>query len=228
MMAAIPCQDFYKDVPGIIPKRIKRTNPDSIADRYANLVYSMDLSPLPGDEEIGNQMGAWTLWDLPVTHAAQIDDDNGDDLICVAILNRVYYLSRKAYADEWLHNTFAPIYRMVMLGPIPSTEDDSSKGGYDLEEMKRFLEFQFKLQDAPEAGPLSKWRISVGEWENEGATYVVTTREGARDMRARVAVKGRSFIVRLEHAAEEPIHIGHWQAFWQKLGRRFSESKVTT
>jgi len=227
-MAAILCPDFFEEVPGIIPGRIKRTNPESIEDRFANLTYSMDLSPLPGDEEVGNQFGAWSLGDLPVAHAAQIDDDNGDDLICVAVLNRVYRLNRSVYRDEWEWNTFAPIYRQVTIGPIPYAEEDVGKGDFNLAELKRFLEFQFQNKDAPQAGPLSKWRFSVGEWENEDETYVTVARQGGQRMRARIAVKGRSFTVRLEHAANEPIHIEHWEALWQSLGRRLSQSKRTS
>jgi len=227
-MAVIPCVDFFEEVVGIVPGRIKRTNPDSIFGRHANLTYSMDLSPLPGDEELGNQFGAWSMSDIPSSHASQIDDDDGNDLICVSILNRIYTLSRKVFRDEWLHNTYAPIYRQITIGPIPYSEEEASKGGYNLAELKRFLEFQFSLKDAPQDGPLSKWRVSVGEWENEDDTYVVTTRAGSQRMRARVNVKGRSFTVRIEHAANEPIHVEHWEAFWSSLGRRLAQSKRAT
>jgi len=223
-MNLIPCEDFYEDQPPIIPKRPKRANPDAIADRWANFIYSMDLSPLPGDEELGNQHGAWSLGDIPSTFVTQTDDDNGDDLICCAIVDRVYYLDPKAYRDEWLHNAYVPIYRMITIGPIPFNEESTGKAEYDLKDLKRFLEFQFSLRDASQS-TLSKWRISVGEWENEDGTYVIVTRAGSRRMRARVNVKGRSFIVRLEHAANEPIHIEHWEAIWQSLGRRLAQSK---
>lgn len=224
-MTAIPCPDFFEEAPGIIPPPIRRTNPDSIKDRHANLVYSMDLSPLPGDEQLGNQYGALSLWDLPVSHAAQTDDDNGDDLIVVSILNRVYRLDRRRFRDEWLHNSFASIYRMLTVGPIPTAADSSDKGGYSPDELKRFLEFQFSNRDLPQAGPLSKWRISVGEWENEDATYNVKTREGGQRVRVRATVKGKAFTVRLEHAANEPFHLESWLAVWQGLGRRIPLSK---
>lgn len=224
-MALIPCTDFYEDDTGSVPVRIKRTNPDAIRDRWANFCYAMDLSPLQDDDKLGNQYGAWSLWDLPVTHAAQYVDDRGNDFIVVAIVDRVYILDWKRYRDEWLHNTYAPIYRMLTIGPIPSSKDDAPKG-YALDALKRFREWQFSLRDEPEAGQEAKWRISVGEYDKE-STYKITMRASRKRMRAPISVKGTAFTVRLEHAANEPIHIGHWLAKWDMLGRPVSHSRRT-
>lgn len=225
-MALIPCTDFYTEDPPIVPTRIKRTNPDAIRDRWANFVYAMDLSVSPDDDKLGNQLGAWSLWDLPVTHTAQYVDSRGNDFVVVAILDRVYVLDWKVYRDEWRHNSYAPIYRMITVGPIPSAKEEVPKG-YDLGVLKRFREWQFSLRDAPEAGAQSKWRISVGEYDNEDATYKTTMRAARKRMRLPVAVKGSSFTVRMEHAANEPIHIGHWLAKWDMLGRPIAHTVRT-
>lgn len=224
-MALIPCTDFFEDNQLLTPARIKRTNPDAIRDRWANFVYSMDLSPLQNDDEVGGEYGAWSLWDLPVTHSAQYVDDRGNDFVVVAIIDRVYILDWKRYADEWLHNTWAPIYRMLTIGPVPSSIDDAPKG-YALDQLKRFREIQFGLRDAAQSGNESKWRVSVGEFDNE-ATYRITMRAGSRKMRVPCAMKGSSFSVRLEHAADEPVRITHWLAKWDMLGRPIRESRRT-
>lgn len=227
-MDAIPCADFFVETIDVVPVRIKRTDPDAIADRWANFVYNMDLTPPTGDPgqsagEIDTGNGAWSLWDLPVTHAAQIDDENGDDLVCVASGDRVYWLDWNTYRDEWAPNTYAPIYRMLSIGPIPSSEKDV--GDLDLDVVKQFVEFQFSLRDAPTAGDLSRWRISVAEWDHVDSTQRIVERRGAQRMRARVAAQGRSFVVRLEHAANEPVRIEHWTAMWRPLGRRIPEAR---
>jgi len=225
-MALIPCTDFFSDAQLGVPTRIKRTNPDSIKDRWANFVYSMDLSPLQNDDELGNQYGAWSLWDLPVTHATQFVDDRGNDLVVVAIIDRVYALDWKRYADEWMHNTWAPIYRMLTIGPVPSSLDDAPKG-YELDSLKRFREIQFSLRDPIASGNESVWRVSVGEYDNEDDTYRVTMRAGSRRMRVPCALKGSAFTVRLEHAADEPVRITHWLAKWDMLHRPWKESRRT-
>jgi hypothetical protein len=224
-MVMIPCTDFYEDETEFVPVRIKRTNPDSIRDRWANFFYSMDLSPLQDDDALGNQYGAWSLGDIPATHCAQYIDDRGNDLIVVAIIDRVYILDWTRNADEWLHNSWAPIYQMCVIGPLPSSKDDAPKG-YALDILKRFRELQFSNRDGPNSGINSKWRVSVAEWDVEEG-YKITVRQATKRMRIPVAKKGRSFMVRLEHAADEPIRIEHFQAKWDMLGPRFKNSKRT-
>lgn len=224
-MALIPCTDYFEDQQDFVPARIKRTNPDALRDRWANFAYAMDLSPLQDDDKLGNQYGAWSMWDLPVTHCAQYVDARGNDFIVVAIIDRVYILDWTRYRDEWMHNTFAPIYRMLTIGPIPSSQNDAPKG-YALDAVKRFRELQFSLRDAPETGNESKWRISVGEYDNE-TTYKITMRAARKRMRAPISVKGTSFTVRLEHAANEPIRLGHWLAKWDMLGRPVAHTRRT-
>jgi hypothetical protein len=227
-MATIPCTDYFDSIVRLVPTRIKRTNPNSIKDRWANFCYSMDLSPQPDDDEIGNQYGAWSLWDLPVTHCAQYVDEAGNDLIVVAIGNRVYKLDWTKYRDEWEHNTFAPIYRMIQIGPIPHAKDEVAvRGGYDPRVLKRLREFQWSLVDAPESGNDSKWRVSVGVFNREDETWRVGMRAAKRDMRLKTAVKGLAFAVRLEHCANEPMQITNWSAEWDMLGRRTKASRRT-
>lgn len=220
-MAAIPCTDYYTEDIGVVPVRIKRTNPDSLLDRWTPLVYSMDLSPLPDDDELGNQLGAWSMWDLPASHSAQYIDERGNDLVCIAIIDRVYWLDWNRYRDEWAPNTFAPIYRMLRIGPIPATRDDAPKG-YSLDVWKRFREFSFALRDAPESWDDSKWRVSAAEWDRND--WRMTMRQGRQRMRIPLVTRGRSFVVRLEHAADEPVRIEHWQAKWDMVGKRIPQS----
>lgn len=223
-MAAIPCEDFYSGVPDTVPGRPKRTNPDAIKDRWTPLVYSMDLSPEQGDEDIGNQYGGWSMWDLPVSHCAQIDDDNGDDLIVVAIVDRLYKLDWTKHRDEWAPNTYAPIYRMVRIGPLPSSPEDAPKGSFTLDTVKRFREFEWNNPFPASAQAQSKWRVSVAEWERE-FNQKVTIRAGGERMRVPCALRGTSFVVTLEHAANEPFAITGWKASWDETGRPWRESQ---
>lgn len=225
-MAAIPCSDYFTEDIGTVPVRIKRTNPDSIKDRWTPFVASFDILPSPKDDEATGELIDWSLWDTPASHSAQYVDERGNDLIVVAIVDRVYYFDWDRYADEWAPNTFAPIYRMLRTGPVPSNSD-ASQNGYALDVWKRFREFAFALKDEPQAGDDSKWRVSVAEWDAEEANWKVTLRHAARRMRVPVVARGRTFNVRLEHSANEPVRIEHWQAKWNMLGRRIPNSKRT-
>lgn len=219
--AFIPCVDYFEEDITTVPGRIKRTNPDAIKDRWANFIYSMDLSALPGDEDLGNQDGAWSLWDIPSSHCAQIEDDRGNDVIVVAIVNMLYVLDWTRFRDEWAHNTFAPIYRMVRFGPVPyNKEGVEGRGGYALNLLKRFRELQFVLRDLPVNGPDSVWRISVGEDGREEQSWRIGVRNTIQLMRVMIAVRGRAFTVRLENSSNDPMEIESWYAGWDMLGHR--------
>lgn len=227
-MAAIPCVDYVIDGPDIVPARPKRANPDAIFNRYVNFVFSMDLSPQQEDA-VGAGIGAWSIWDIPASHAAQIDDDRGEDMICVAVQDNVYWLDWKRYADEWDWNSFAPIEQLVRFGPIPSSPDavDGGTTGYDLSMVKRLSTFEFALADGSLDVPGAVWYITVGEWDREQETARTGQRRTTSRMRARVSVKGRNgFVVTLEHTAAEPINITHWKALWDVIGRRVRESGI--
>lgn len=220
-MAAIPCSDFITDSPVLWPARPERANPDSIANRYANFVMSLSLSPEQTDDKA---VYGWNLWDIPSSHASQIDDDRGNDLVTLAVQNNIVFLDWDRTADEIDWNTFAPIHRLVRFGPLPSNARATDpEGGYDLAKMKRFREFEFNLRDEP-TGSAGTWRVTVGEWEREGQTERTTTRLTSPRMRTRIAVRGRSFVVTLEHTSDEAVTIEHWRAAWDVVGRRIRQA----
>src|SRR5947209_811520 len=140
-MSGHPCEDFVSDSTPQIPARPIRVNPDSIQGRHVNFVFAMDLTPEQKDEA-GAGIGAWTCWDIPAEHAAQIDDDRGEDLIVLTIGNRAYWLDWQRFQDEFNWNAYAPIHRMVRYGPLPSNESVAKGGGqgeeaYDLNMVNR-------------------------------------------------------------------------------------------
>lgn len=226
-MAFIPCTDFIVEEVPIVPKRIKRTNPDSLANRYANFMFHMDLSPEQKDEA-GAGIGAWSLWDVPTSHVSQIDDDRGEDLITFSIMDRVYWFDWRRYVDEWYWNAFAPIDRLVRFGPIPSNENASiPTGGYDLSKLKRFREFEFSLADGPTGAAQAEWRVTVAEWNREQRTERSGTRKTASRMRIHITTKGSlGFVVTLEHHANEPVRIEHWRAAWDVVGARIASALI--
>lgn len=224
-MAAIPCSDYVRDDSPVIPERPRRTNPDAIFNRWANFVASLDLTPAQV-EEVGAGFLAWTLWDIPTSHCAQIDDDRGEDLICVAVENNVYWLDWRRYQDEWQFNAFAPINHFVRFSPIPATLEATESGGYDLTSIKRFREFTFTLRDGAVGAAAAKWWITVGERDNEERTSRTAIRRTTNRMRTHIAVKGRSFVVTLEHRANEPINIESYTAEWDTIGKRIRQAGI--
>lgn len=225
-MAAIPCSDFVaEDVP-LAPKRIERTNPDALANRWVWFMASLDLSAEQKDAA-GAGILAWSLWDIPSSHAAQIDDDRGEDLIAVSIMDNVYWLDWRRYQDEWGWNAFAPIHRLLRVGPLPSSDSSTiPTGGYDLSKLKRFREFEFSLKDGPTGAPQAVWTVTVAEWDREERTQRSGRRRTASRMRTRLSTKGRSFVVTLEHSANEPVRIEHWRAAWDVVGHRLKEARI--
>lgn len=228
-MAAIDCGDFYDDPPVAVPARIKRANPDALLDRFAPFIYSMDLSPEAGDESAGNEYGAWSLWDLPITHAAQYVDANGNDVIVVSCVNRLYVLDFTAHRDEWAPGSYAPIYRALRIGPIPSSpEDVKMRGGFEVDTVKRFRAFSWGNRYASTAfAGTGRWRVTIAEWENEDATARTTVRRARQRMRVPMTLRARAFTVILEHAANEPFEVTHWKASYDETGRPWQETPRT-
>ena len=225
-MAAIPCQDYVSDAPGIVPKRISRTNPDALRNRWVNFILSLDLSPEQKDA-LGEGVGAWSLWDVPATHCAQIDDDRGEDLIAFSIMDNVFWFDWTRTQDEWTWNAFAPIHHLIRIGPLPSNPTETQpQGGFDLAALKRMVEFTFTLKDGDTGAPGAIWTVTVGEWDREEATSRTGQRATAERMRTQISVKGRAFIITLEHSANEPVHIDHWHAAWDLVGRRVREAGI--
>lgn len=221
-MAKIPCPDFVQPPVVLVPTRLVCTSRTCVEDRYVNFVFSTELSPMQNDA-LGSGVGAWSCWDVPASHCAQIDDDRGEDLIAVSVMDKVYWFDWDRYQDEWDWNSFAPIYRMVRIGPIPYNLSATQQGGYDLDKVKRFREFQWSLEDGPTGAPQADWTITVTEFQREAETLRSTTRRTAARMRAQIAVKGKAFVVMLEHKANEPINITDWNAAWDVIGKRIRE-----
>lgn len=222
-MASIPCADYVQPPIGLVPARIVCTERTCIANRFVGFCFSIDLSQNQKDE-VGAGVGAWSLWDIPASHAAQIDDDRGEDLICVSIMDKVYWLDYERYIDEWDWNSYAPIYRMLRIGPVPYAPDQTQQGGYDLDALKRFREFQFALADGSTGAAGAKWTISVGDFQREAVTTRSTQRKTTNRMRTQIAVKGKAFMITLEHSANEPVNITDWFAAWDTLGKRIREA----
>lgn len=210
----------------LLPPRIKRTNPDALSDRWVNYIYSMDLSPEPQDDEFGNALGAWSLWDLPVATTAQIDDDRGDDFITVSIDDRIYVLDWSRYHDEYNWDVQTDIYRLLKIGPLPSSRDDAQEG-YEPFTLKRFREIAFKLRDEPTDIPNSKYRITVEEFNNE-TKLKQGVRETAQRNRGQVALTAPDFCVTIEHVADEQFAPLGWQVMWDDVKRPFRTNNVTT
>lgn len=224
-MAAIPCIDFVTDPVEPVPARITCTERTCLQNRFALFVASMDLSPELHEKSLGAGVLAWSLWDIPGLHASQIDDDAGEDLICISVEDRVYWLDYTRHKDEWNWNAFAPIRRMVRFGPIPSNAEACTRGGYDLEKVKRFREFLFNLKDGATGAPGAFWEISVGEWTREQNTTRTTTRRTTNRMRTRISTKGsQGFVVTVRHSADEPVEINNWSAEWDVLGKRIRQA----
>lgn len=224
-MAAIPCPDYVRDPVSAVPARIVCTSRTCITNRFVNFIFSIDLAHSQNDA-VGAGVGAWSLWDIPASHAAQIDDDRGEDLICLSVMDKVYWLDYERWVDEWDWNSFAPIYAMVRFGPIPYNVESTQAGGYDLTQVKRFREFQWTLADGATGAPEAFWTVTVSDFQREAVSARSAVRRTTTRMRAQVAVKGRAFIVMLEHTANEPINITDWTAKWDIIGNRIRESGV--
>ncbi len=176
---------------------------------------------------MGAGVGAWSLWDIPSSNAAQIDDDNGNDLIAISVQDNVYWLDWDRNQDEWGWNAFAPIHRVIRIGPLPSNENASvPTGGYDLSKNKRLREFQWSLRNVPTGVGGAQWTVTVTEWNREDRTARSGIRRTAQRMRFKTSVKGVSFIVMLEHSANEPVRLENWRALWDVLGHRIRESEI--
>lgn len=222
-MDPIPCQDFVTDPPPIIPKRPTCTERTCIFNRHVMFVASMDLST-DNVAEVGESILAWTLWDIPATTASQIDDDRGEDLICLAVGNRIYWLDYQRYKDEWDWNAYSPIHQLIQIGPIPSNVEETAPYGYDLNKVKRFREFRFSLADGDVGAPAPYWDISVAEFNREAQTTRSTRKLTTQRMRARISTKGsEGFVVTLQHSAAEPVSINNWSAEWDVLGKRIRQ-----
>lgn len=214
------------------PRRIRKPECSAYADqeRWVNLYYAMNLTPDPDDNDVSAALGAWTLGDLPVSIAFQDVSDRGDDLLFVAIADRVYLLDWTRFQDEWNWEAFQPIYRLLTLGPIPGSRDEQEgQPPYNLQGLKRFRKLNFQLADDPITDPISEYKISVQEDGAAADTAAVGYRQTQRHGSANVAKKGYSFLVTLEHDANENFPLLWWEVQWEELGgRRATDPVVRT
>lgn len=222
------CTSTYYSYP-FVPRRIRSSSCEPfLTSRWVNFVYSINLTPQPSaDVSVAGQAGAWSTWDLPVTVSTQDVDDRGDDLMLVAMNDRIYRLDWTLYHDVFGWDTKTPIYRRLVIGPLPSNADATGDQGasYDPFQVKVFRRFTFEMNDAP-ADPLSKYRISV---EEDGRTE--TRRQGVRTTQkrcdAKIALRGLSFLVTIEHQADEDFTPLWWRAEWDVKGPRIRPNTHT-
>jgi hypothetical protein len=221
------CTDIFYPVL-LQPRRIRRPECSSYANlnRWVNFCYAMNLSGDPTDNDPLTGEGAWTIWDLAVSVAFQDVSDRGDDLLFVCSDNRVSILDWDRYRDETNWDTFDPIYRQLTIGPIPGSKAEEEDGTYALATLKRFRRFTFELATEPAHNPtVSEYKASVqetGALTRKAWGRRVTSRHG----NAQIAKRGYSFLVRLEHEANEDFPLLWWQADFEELGDRRANDAI--
>jgi hypothetical protein len=211
-----------------LPRRIRIADCTAFedAERWVNFNLSLDLTPNPGDNDIASASGAWSLGDLPVTVATQDVDDRGNDECLVGIADRLYLLDYNRFYDEFTHDAHTPIYRRLVLGPLPSGAGDAdSPGGYDPFLVKQFRRFTFELKNVP-AADNAKYRLSVEEFDR-AETRRLSVRELRKRADARISTRGLAFLVTLEHQAEENFEPLWWRAEWDVRGPRIQPNAHT-
>lgn len=227
------CTDLYQ--PLILrPRRIRRPECSAFEGRprYVNFCYALNITPDAADNDVSSLLGAWTVWDLPVIVAFQDVDERGDDLLFVASADRLFILDWDRYRDEWNWEVFLPIYRRLTIGPIPgSRQEQEGREEFALSNLKRFTRFTFQLADEPVNDPtLAQYKITV---QDQGAAstapmYPPATgyRAVQRHGNAQVTARGYSFLVTLEHDANEDFPLLWWEADWDELGDRRANDAI--
>lgn len=225
------CTDLYYSTL-LQPTRIRSAECSAYSElnRWVNFYYALNLTAAPDDNDPANAQGAWSMGDLTVTVAFQDVSDRGDDLCFVAIANRVYVLDWDRFRDEVNWETYTPIYRKLTIGPIPGSREEEEDGKYELAQLKRFRRFTFELKEDPPSDPTtSEYKITVDETGADGSTAAAGVRQTQRHGNAQVAKRGYSFLVTLEHEANEDFPLLWWQADFEELGdRRANDSIVAT
>lgn len=222
------CTDLYYPVL-LRPRRIRAAECASFQEqnRWVNFWVAFNLTPVAEDNAAGSGIGAWTVGDLPVSVAMQDVSARGDDLLLVAIADRVYVLDWERYRDEWNWEVFLPIYRRLTIGPIPGSKDEEEDGKYALANLKRFRRFTFELGEEPTHTPTqSQYVGSVNEAGALASTASVGTRITQRHGNLQIARRGYSFLVTLEHDANEDFPLLWWQADFEELGDRRANDAI--
>ena len=225
------CTDIYR--PTIIrPRRVRAAECSQFKgkSRSVNFIYSLNLTPDPSDNDPASGLGAWSIGDMPIRYAMQDVSARGDDLLFASSQNRVYILDWERYRDEWNWEVYGRIYRRLTLGPIPGSRDEQEGGKYNLTGLKRFRRLSYQLAFPPADDPVqSQYKISVAEDGDTAGTPAVGYRRTQRNGEAIVAKKGYSFLVTLEHDANEDFPLIDWTAEWEEMGgRRANDPIVTT
>lgn len=224
------CTDSYR--PTILtPRRIRSAECSAFqnANRWVNFFGASNLTPDPSDNDPSTGLVAWSLGDLPVTYAAQDVDPSGNDLLLVAIANRVYLLDWTVFRDQWNWDVYLPIYRRLTLGPIPANAEDAGKDGYDLAQLKRFRRLTFQLHDAP-ADPIeSQYQVTVQDDATEATDPgAVGLRKTQQNADVKIAHRGYSFLATIEHEANEDFPLLWWTSEYEQLGARRRLDEIVT
>jgi len=210
------CTEIYYPVV-LQPRRVRKAECASFAEqnRWVNFCVTFDLTPAVEDNATSSGVGAWTVWDLPVSIAFQDVSD------------RAYVLDWDRYRDEMNWEVFSPIYRRLTIGPIPGSREEEEEGKYVLANLKRFRRFSYELATAPTDDPTtSQYKITVDEAGADGGTPAVGYRRTQRHGNAQIAKRGYSFLVTLEHDANEDLPMLWWAADFEELGDRRANDPV--
>lgn len=206
------------------------TKADILGSKFCNPAYTVDLTPVADDDEIGTG-GAWGLWDIPSLVGLSFADERGRDVMLIAIGPTVFILDWEQYRDEFAWDTWSPLYSMVESVQIPSVPDErysrvrpdsSALDPYSPDQVKRFRHLIFELSEDP-TDERTRYRVTVTPCDlpDTARTGTFGTR---RRNRAQVAVSGLSFTYTLEHAANELFAVPWWEVQYDVKGPQIRAS----
>ena len=198
------------------------------------LAYQLDRTPDPADDPVDAD-GGWSVLDLAASACAQLTNDQGEDVILLAMNHlagltdghAVVTLDWDRYEDEYTYDALTPIYRRWKVGPVPSIPDNDNTETtprYELATLKRFR----RLEGESRLGPTdatTTLRISVEEF-GLPSTVRTQTYTTAKRLQVQIAVQGLQFSVLVEHAANEAWEPLWWKATWDLLGPRIAQNAV--
>lgn len=223
------CTDLFR--PAVIrPRRIRAPECSAYEgqNRWVNFMASFNLTPDPADNDPASGLCAWSIGDLPVSYATQDVSTRGDDLLFVAVANRVYLLDWTAYRDQWNWEAYGLIYRQLTIGPIPGSSEEQEGGTYDLDSLKRFRRIAFKLATPPADDPVqSQFKVTVADQADVSqATPAVGYRRTQQANEVKATTRVYAALVTLEHDANEDFPLVEWVAEWEELGSRRRDNDI--